>query len=703
MSMPILANAAEAPLTRKCRYAVCASEIMLIVAAAVIALLTAVPVRSDQVQQGPEDRTGLFHLTSLQGDLQFESVFDWRRVQTRREFSFLNFDRDGQKNRQWQFEETLGLQLEGDFLYPELLRYDVQLRLGLDQIWSTEDDLFGRKRDRDTGWLAQYDIKLDILSRKPVNANFYALRRDQRINRRFLPSLEHEMQQTGLTIRWENQKLPMELTIERNRDRYIGSADSFDDEDFDETLLRYNATWNINEYNQLQIDAQLSRLNERYSGSGFDFDTTRTVLNLDHRIQFGPEHQHVFETILEYQEDQGDLPRDHLTIVPQLTLAHSDTLSTRYRYQFSRDTFQSFELHSNRFDFGATHKLGKDLITTVDLYVGRETSDDGMSSNDYGGAIRWAYRRPNRWGVFSAALGYAYDSTVVRHDRRFGTAFDEVVFFRDPLPAYLAQSNVQVGSIIVTDLNRTRVFIVGRDYSVLATGTRTALVRVRTGRIDDRQSVLVAYRYDIAGRADYQTHQVDLRVQQDFDSGFSPYYAGSMQYQDLSISDDIIIDENDLNRHRLGLTYRKDRWSIGGELERNDDSIDPYDAVHANFDWAILNGYPNQLDLRVGGSQFWFRRFDSRQASLIDVSLDYRRVLNARTDFNAQVTYRFEDNSIYGQTHGIDAAAGLEYRIGLLTVSCQVEYDKLTIASADDDGVSVWLRVRRDIPNMLGR
>jgi len=330
------------------------------------------------------------------------------------------------------------------------------------------------------------------------------------------------------------------------------------------------------------------------------------------------------------------------------------------------------------------------------------TKQSGTPHN-YGGSVRWAYRRKNRLGVFSAGLGYAYDSTRIEHDKDFGVAIDEVIYFRDPLVSYLRQPNVVPGSIVVTDLSRSRTYLAGRDYAFWSTGGRTALVRLRTGRIDDRQSVLVSYRYYTAARATYRTHQLDLRVQQDFTSGWTPYYAGSMQAQDVTSTDDITVDANNLNRHRLGLTYRNRVWSAGGEIEFNDDSIDPYNALHGNFNWSILSGYPNQLDLRIGASQFWFRRFERRRASLIDLAVDYHRPLNAHIDFNVRTAYRFEYDSIQEITHGVDVLAGFEYNLGLLTVRCDVEYDKLSVADSNDDGVSVWLRVRRDIPNLLGR
>lgn len=667
-----------------------------------LVLVAGLPVRGADDASDAE-QPGFFHLTELEGSFQLQSEFDWRRVETPRDNLFRPWRGRRQTDREWRLEETVGLRFAGDVVYPELLTYDVLLRLGLDQVRATEQDFYATQRDHDQGWLTEYDVRIDVLSQRPINFNLFATREDQRIDRRFLSSLRRDMWRTGATVRWDNDRFPMELTFEHLRDRYTGNSDLFDDEDFEDTLVRYSGTLNITEHHQLQVDAEHGRLNQKYSGSDVEFNTTRTVLNLDDRLQFGSEHQHLFEILFEYEEDRGDLPRDHLTVVPQLTLKHSDALSTRYRYQYSRDRFEYVLLRSHRLDFGLTHRLGDKLTTTGDVFFERETSNDGMTRYGYGTAVRSTYRRKNRWGVFSATAGHTYDNTRIWHDQRSATAIDETIFFQDPLPVFLAHPHVVTNSIVVTDAARTRVFVAGRDYVVSVRGIYTALFRVRTGRIADRQSVLVRYRYRTADKMTAHTHQIDLRVQQDFDSGWTPYYAGNVQFQDLSFSGTVRVEADKQNRHRLGATYRANRWSAGGEIEFNDETIDPYNALHGHADWSILTGYPNQLDLRVGASQYWFRQFDRRRTSIVDISLDYRRPLFAGADFNARGAYRYEHDSALGETHGIDVKTGVECRIGELTINCDVEYDKLSVADANDDGLSVWFRLRRDFPDLLGQ
>ena len=171
----------------------------------------------------------------------------------------------------------------------------------------------------------------------------------------------------------------------------------------------------------------------------------------------------------------------------------------------------------------------------------------------------------------------------------------------------------------------------------------------------------------------------------------------------MSESDLLGFEPNRLNRHRLGLTYRRPTWTVGAEFEINDETIEPYTAGHVSADWRALKQPPHQLDLRLRFSQFCFRRFVDRDASLFDVGLDYRHEFNSQASFRTGVAYRFEHDTRNGDTHGVDVQSELAYRIGHLTLSMAVEYDALRIGSSDEDGVSVWFNVRREFPDLLRR
>jgi len=643
------------------------------------------------------------HLDYFQGDVQIESRYDWRRVKDRPRGPAYGRPGYRQRNTLLGFEETLGLRLEGDVVDPGFLRFDVGLRFGLDQQRAVEQRDGMDRRDNDAGWLAEYDVRVDLFSNKPFSAAFYAEREDDRISRLFLPSLRHDRTRVGVMGQWVTDRTTMRLTLEETRDDYDGRADTFDNEDLRERIARVESEFELGEHHELRIDAEYGRLRENYAGSAREFAATRSHLDVSDVILFGSTQQHRLETMLYYQEEQGDLAFDLLEVGPQLKLTHSDSLQTQYKYQFNRYSFEGVTVRTHRGDFDVQHDWRDALTTTVELFGQHQESDENDEIWNAGGSVHWNYRRPNRWGRFSANLGYWYDYERFRQDRGTQVVVNESHRLRDPLPAFLNRPNVIPASVVVTSVDRRRVFIRGSDYVIVRRHGRTALMRLPFGRIADGDSVLAHYLYAANDGRNTQTHEISARIQQDFKNGLTPYYAVTFREQRLSESDPLGFEPNRLNRHRLGLTYRRPTWSAGTEFEINDETIEPYTAGHFSADWQALKQPPHQLDLRVRFSQFCFRQFVDRDASLFDVGLDYRHEFNSQASFRTAVAYRFEHDTTNGDTHGVDVQSELAYRIGQLTLSMAVEYDALRIASSDDDGVSIWFKVRREFPDLLRR
>jgi hypothetical protein len=221
----------------------------------------------------------------------------------------------------------------------------------------------------------------------------------------------------------------------------------------------------------------------------------------------------------------------------------------------------------------------------------------------------------------------------------------------------------------------------------------------------DGQTVLVTYLFDSSQGYDLNRDRIDLRIQQAFKNGWTPYYAASLQREDIDRLRFLAYEPRDVNRHRLGVDYRRPRWSAGGELEYNEDSIDPYRAAHLRADATLLDRAPHHLGARATYSFFHFVGDNDLQAhdvSLVDCGLTYRWVLNQRWEVDAAAAYRFEDDTLFGVTHGVDLSAALRWRIGLFTASFEVEYDQLDLPGSDDGTLAAWIKLRREIPVIGG-
>lgn len=642
----------------------------------------------------------LFDFERLSFELGLEGRFDQRRV---RQYTAGRLgQRFRQTNRDHAFEETIGLQGVGAIFDERIMLFDAAGRWGLSQEWFSESRPGRHQSKSPHGDLLEYDASFTLLPRATISANAFAKRLDSRIPRAFQPSLDRTFERYGAEMFLNHRTFPMRFTFEHVWDELTSRTGALlDEEERGHEAFRYEGTWQVSERHALRLEYEYEDRRERYSGGSTGFDATRNYLVLNHTLRFGRDDRSALETLARFQDETGDLARDLAEASTLLRLQHTDALSTNYRAQFLRESFQELATRTYRGEAGLTHQLGESLTSALQLYGLRQNADENADFVEWGGVASTALNRPNRLGRFSANLSYNHAATDTRSGTRRGVVVGESITFRDPLLAFLMHTDVDPLTIVVTDANRKRTYLPLRDYVVARVGRFTGLRRVATGQIADRQTVLVSYTYRVATDYDVSRDRIDLRLQQDFDVGLTPYYAMSVQDEDIDEARFLRFRARNVNRHRFGLTYRQRHWSAGLEYEFNDETLDPFQAVHANVDAVLWQSARNQLDGKGALSRFWFDGTDdlpSRNTTLVDLGVSWRCLLARDFEANASAMYRFEDDSFFGTTHGVDLTAALEWKIGYFSLRFEAEYDVLELPGSTDDGFAVWLKLRREIP-----
>lgn len=650
-------------------------------------------------------RGGPLSLDELSFNLQIEGEYERRHVNTQ-PGNFIGQPGFSQRNESRRLYETLGLEAHGSAFNDRVLRYDIALRGGLTQERYEESRPFYDLSQRPNGSILEYDMRFQLFPAGKLSLNAYASQLQDRIPRPFLPSLDRRRERYGASLFYNDSTLPMELTFEHLYDDVTsGTRSLVDQEERGEDRVRYEATYQPSQYNSLRFEYQYERRSEQYSGTPTRFDTTRHYVTLNHALQFGEKKRHRLDSLIRIEDEAGDLARDAVELSTRLRLQHNDQLFTTYGLQYLKEDFFALESKVVRGDWGITHQYRDYLTSSFNLYALNQESNANADFLEWGGILDVAFQKPNEWGNFSGNVSLQHIASLSSDGRRDGVVVGESVTFRDPLPAYLAHRNVNAATIVVTDATRLRVYLPLRDYLVQQIGDETIIWRIATGAIPDRQTVVVSYTYRALEGIDVQRDRADVRLRQRFSNNIELYYAMSLQAENLDVERYLTYRERDIQRHRVGVLYRKPRGSVGGELEYNDDSIDPYYALHANADRVIvqtakhlLNGQATASFFRFDGEQFLGRR----DTALLDVGLDYRYTLGRRLEANAKALYRYEDDSLFGVTNGVDLTAGLTYKIGLFSLITEIEYDALDLPTSSDDTFAVWFKVRRDIPVIGG-
>ena len=660
------------------------------------------PAEANTPPTAPAARPPLLDFDSLSFELGVEGTYDRHKV---RSHGYRQSYR--QTDRAWSLEETLGLRGSGALVDEKIATFDFDIDGGFSQQWFRESRRGPDLRENPHGDLLQYDLSLMLLPRGKVSARAFATRLDSRVPRAFQPSLDRTLERYGAEVFINDRTLPMRFSFEHVWDEMTSRTERLlDSEERGHDAFNYEGTWQISERHSLRLQYEFEDRREQYSGGRTHYDTTRNYVVLDHTLRFGNEGRSALETQARFQDESGALARDIAELSSQLRLQHTDALSSNYRVQFLRESFQELTTRTARGELGLAHQLGETLTSSVQLYGLRQSASDNADFTEWGGVATTAFSRDNALGRFSANLSYNHAVTSTDSGGRRGLVIGETITLRDPLPAFLAHRDVDLLTVVVTDTSGGRLFLPIRDYVVVPLRRYTAIYRVPTGRIADGQAVFVSYTYRVYSNYDLGRDRIDFRAQQDFKFGLTPYYAASFQNEHIDDSRFVRFAARNVNRHRVGATFRQKRWSVGLEYEYNDDSIDPYQAVHLNGDVVMWQSASAQLDGQGTLSRFWFdgtNELVSRNTTLLDLGLSYRYLLAQNLEGSASAMYRYEDDSFQGITHAVDLQAALEWKLGYFALRLEAEYDTLHLPRSADDGFAVWLKLKREIPVVTGR
>lgn len=640
-------------------------------------------------------------LTQFDAYLEFRAEYTSVEVESNRRQG-LGTQRS-QRNEDLSFQERLGLKLGGAVFDPTVISYRADLAFGLTQDRYKERIGSFDRTDRDNGSLLQYDLRADFFRGSRVSGSVYGLRQDDRINRRFQPTLDQTRNGFGTTWAFSDAKFPMELSYDYLETDRTGNIDRADDEHLSESNLRYSAEWNVDAHQRLKLAYEHAESKQDYQGSPDSFETTRNLMTLEHELEFGEGYRNSLRTLLHWQEESGDFARDFFRLGPQLTLQHSDTLKTLYKVQANHELYEGFDVQTHRADAQLIHQVYSNLTTTAGVFGLWEDADDSVSTDQYGGSVDFAYDRKNPFGAFHANLALGYDTENSSDDEGRRIVLDEAQTFRDPIDVTLRNHNVIVETIVVTDASNRRIHRLGLDYLVVRWGTATRLARIPSGNIADRDTILVDYLYRTPADGQLDTVRTDLTIEQRFSNGWTPYYRLSYRNQEDDPSIGFARRADRTDHHRLGVRYDAKTYSVGAEYEIFDDTIDPYDGYHLNALLKVLQRPDHTMNVSTRFSHFFFEGgLDDRDVIFVDLELDHRWRFSERMSTVERIAYRFENDSSDGRTHGVDLSAGLEYTVGDLSTELTFDYDRLALPESEENDFGVFFRVRREFANVLG-
>ncbi len=631
--------------------------------------------------------------------LGMETEYEKRRVRSSgsRATEYLH------ENRDFRLHELLGISLAGHVYDPNLVDYRAMLEFGFSQTRFKEqvNGISQEESDND-GFLHEYDVSIDILKTKPVSFNIYARRSDDRLPRRFLPSLHEISTEIGVSSLILAGPTTTEIGLSWSDVTRRGNRDRLDNEELEVSRFFLDHTWTISPDQKLKVQYDHDREESNYQGSRYNYDTRRDELRVNHELAFGSAGQHRLDTLLRCNNEDGDLARDEFEFLPRLTLTHNDKLRTVYRYNLYRIKQDMLDITQHKFDVEALYRPREDLRITLDTFGLYESADDDVDTVEYGGGFDVNYNRPTSTGELTINLASAFERTEVHGDAGRRYVRSEGHALGGARPVYLRERGIVPASILAHDERRTRYYVAGVDYVAVEVGKRVWVDRIATGRIEENEVVYFDYQYIIPAHASVNTFRNALSIEHAFSFGLTPYYTLESRCEEVEASRATAWEPYDSHRHRLGARFDRDRWSTGIEYELFDDSIEPYDAGHLTGRAALMRSPNHSLDLTGELSRYWFEGgWDRRRVWWLDIDIKDHFRINQMLSLKNGLGYRWEDDTADGTTHGVDLECGMQYVRGALTIELTLEYDLLSIAENRDSGFGVFLNVRRNLTHLL--
>lgn len=644
-------------------------------------------IRQQQQEQEPEVRWA--RLTQLEALIETSFELDSTRRKEKRIRSEL-------RRHDWLFEEILKLDTKGYVYHPRLLEFAAGVGVLLDQgraTLETETEAGSRSESGSLfGVGPEYDIDAVLLGKRPASLSLGLNRSRTWVRPAFAERSVVDVtgQQAEVTLKHHERPARFYFSHTKSEEEAKGLGEDREDEAWatgfvlnytgkrSNTELRYEYEDRHERVTNAVIETSPFGLGPRTRETAFETVRRTHEADFDHSQRFGTRDQHRLDSHVSFRDETGTFPWQRFAIDESLVLEHSETLSSHYALLYSNDKIQGTDRHVVSGSAGLTHKLYQSLVTDLEVH-GQWEEEDGLDDTLYGVGLTLDYRKKIPRGTLYITLGGGYELADEEGARTIRVVTDERHVLSRGTTTLLAQSDVLIDTIVVTDEDRTRRFLAGADYRVVVRGVRVELSRVPSGSIPNESAVLVSYSYLGDTSLSYGTSTLRGRIQVDLFDHLS-LYASHLASRDhlLSGADDSRLE--DLNHTIFGGSVYWGPATLRAEYEDYDSSLAPYRSIQVSMElqhrfWTIHRVFADAIYRHVtfgaGG-----------RSTLAGASASYEIAPRNWPSVLIEVGYQqvndsgFNENVAYGN---------LEVNYHIRSTEISIEYE---IDNRDDDFAS---------------
>lgn len=626
-----------------------------------------------------------FAVTDWGGRLGVEAVHRRERQTSDRGSEF--------ERRLRRFEEYIELTGHGFVYHPLFMDWRGRVRLGLLQ-QRFDSDLEGEESIHDV--LQEYDATALFLQEKPVRLQLHARRSDDIVRDLFSDIVRAEETNVGADVLFVNAVAPSRLSArhqEFGRTGFSQNSDSTLD-----TVEAGTRIWPGSNFST-DINYLFRDYQEDFRGrNGVTVDRTTEIrshdLSLLNTARFGPGGRHRLTTTGRFYDQTGSVDIRQWRGATRLDLELTPRLDSHLSYAYDQVEAETQTTRQHRVNAGLHHRLFESLDTFVEGRWRRTDFDPDGEETIWGGGTRFAYRKTTPRGLLTA--GYSLDVDRIDRGEGGGTrlVIDEPIVLVDGVLTFLAQQDVILASVQVTDATGLTIYTLDLDYRLTEVDSRVQIERVFGGAIADGQLVLVDYQFfqpeDIAFTQITQSFNVRHDWSEGLLEGLALYYRlADLRHSGSTGGQELL----EFTSHLLGMQYRW-RWLEWiEEFEIYDANISPHDSLRSALH-AHCTPWPRSR-LRAGAEYLIinYRDEPDEDTDLLNLSADLQTRLGRHLDWTLQTLYRKESGRNDETNWGV--ASFLRWTYRKLSAEAGVRWETRDRSGTDRDDILLYLTVSR--------
>jgi len=445
------------------------------------------------------------------------------------------------------FWQSLELRSRGWVYHPDLLLFS----FGVEPQWKKRDttasDFFVRNDDDK---FLGYFVDAHLLRQKLHSLKVFVRQSRNEFNSTLSPDNITETEIARAVWLINSESFPTALTLESND---ILFEDFFSTRDKSD-ILRLETKF-TSEKHQLNF---LSEYVDQFRKIDVqEFDVKRSLVTLNSNYVFS-EGARLTSTIFSLDSVSDITDSKSFLWSERLMFQHRPNLRSDFLARLDSRGNDSFSSDAAYLSGAIEHQLYENLTTRIEAYTSQDKFDDGeIDIQEADLSFRYARKIPV--GMLTMTNGYLYRIEDNNIDASSSQVIGEVHALVGISPELLDRTQIELSSVIVSDISRTTTYIEGIDYVLTEVGESVTIERRLFGGIADGESVLIDYTY--ATREPFKASRGAARfgVNLDLWRSLRLYYNFSRIKEDL-ISGTRPSDLSDDRIQRVGASFRW-RWS----------------------------------------------------------------------------------------------------------------------------------------------